>query len=117
MVTSRIWFTAAQKAELWERWKKRAKCCGHLAGAGKEEQDRRRCRDWHRHSINRRPLAALDRPSRRRCRDWHRHSINRSRSRHSHFHLRDAAPTPCRARPRLQTRYEFAGRAAPALSR
>ena len=22
MVTSRIWFTAAQKAELWERWKK-----------------------------------------------------------------------------------------------
>ena len=21
MVTSRIWFTAAQKAELWERWK------------------------------------------------------------------------------------------------
>ena len=20
MVTSRIWFTAAQKAELWERW-------------------------------------------------------------------------------------------------
>ena len=31
MVTSRIWFTAAQKGELWERWKKRAKCCGHLA--------------------------------------------------------------------------------------
>jgi hypothetical protein len=23
MVTSRIWFTAAQKAELWERWKSR----------------------------------------------------------------------------------------------
>ena len=21
MMTSRIWFTAAQKAELWERWK------------------------------------------------------------------------------------------------
>ncbi len=41
MVTSRILFTAAQKAELWERWKERAECCGHLAGAGKEEQDRR----------------------------------------------------------------------------
>ena len=22
MVTSRIWFTAAEKAELWERWKR-----------------------------------------------------------------------------------------------
>jgi hypothetical protein len=40
MVTSRIWFTAAQKAELWAM-EERAKCCGHLAGAGKEEQDRR----------------------------------------------------------------------------
>src|SRR6516225_4813148 len=28
MVTSRIWFTAAQKAELWERWKN-----GQSAGA------------------------------------------------------------------------------------
>jgi hypothetical protein len=34
MVTSRFWFTASQKAELWERWK-------NGAGAGKEEQDRR----------------------------------------------------------------------------
>ncbi len=41
MVTSRIWFTAVQKAELWERLEERAKRCGHLAGAGKEEQDRR----------------------------------------------------------------------------
>ena len=24
MVTSRIWFTAAQKAELWERWKRQS---------------------------------------------------------------------------------------------
>ena len=38
MVTSRIWFTAAQKAEAMEE---RAKCCGHFAGAGEEEQDRR----------------------------------------------------------------------------
>ncbi len=29
MVTSRIWFTAKQKAELWERWKN----VGHLSGA------------------------------------------------------------------------------------
>ena len=41
MVTSRIWFTAAQKAELVGAMEERAKCCGHLAGAGKEEQDRR----------------------------------------------------------------------------
>ena len=41
MVTSRIRFTAAQKAELWERWKNGAKYCGNLSGAGKEEQDRR----------------------------------------------------------------------------
>ena len=41
MVTSRIWFTAAHKAELWELMEARAKCCGHLSGAGKEEQDRR----------------------------------------------------------------------------
>ena len=41
MVTSRIRLTAAQQAELWEAME-RAKCCGHLRGAGKEEQDRRR---------------------------------------------------------------------------
>jgi len=41
MVTSRIRFTAIQKAELWERWKSGAKCVGHFACAGKEEQDRR----------------------------------------------------------------------------
>ena len=40
MGTSRISFAAAQKAELWERWKN-GQGCGHLAGAGKEEQDRR----------------------------------------------------------------------------
>ena len=39
MVTSRIWFTAAQKAELWERWKSRVKCCSDLPGTGSEEQD------------------------------------------------------------------------------
>jgi hypothetical protein len=27
MVTSRIWFTAAQKAELWERWKNGQSLC------------------------------------------------------------------------------------------
>ena len=35
MVTSRIWFTAAQKAELWERWKNRRipRCiCGRWEG-------------------------------------------------------------------------------------
>jgi hypothetical protein len=31
MVMSRIWFTAAQKAELWERWKNGQKCCGEFA--------------------------------------------------------------------------------------
>ena len=41
MGTSRIWFTAKQKAELWERWKNGQSAVGHLAGAGKEEQDRR----------------------------------------------------------------------------
>ena len=41
MVTSRIWFTEAQKAEPVGAMEERAKCCGHLAGAGKEEQDRR----------------------------------------------------------------------------
>ena len=41
MVTSRIWFTAAQKAELWERWKNGQSAAAILAGAGKEEQDRR----------------------------------------------------------------------------
>ena len=41
MVTSRIWFTAAQKAELWERWKNGQSAAAIPAGAGKEEQDRR----------------------------------------------------------------------------
>ena len=41
MVTSRIWFTAAQKAELWERWKNGQSAAAISAGAGKEEQDRR----------------------------------------------------------------------------
>ena len=40
MVTSRIWFTAAQKAELWERWKN-GQSAAAVAGAGKEKQDRR----------------------------------------------------------------------------
>jgi hypothetical protein len=31
MVTSRIWFTAAQKAELWERWKD-GQSAAHLGG-------------------------------------------------------------------------------------
>jgi hypothetical protein len=39
MVMSRIWFTAAQKAV--GAMEERAKCSGHLTGAGKEEQDRR----------------------------------------------------------------------------
>jgi hypothetical protein len=31
MMTSRIWFTAAQKAELWERWKNgQSAAHGHL---------------------------------------------------------------------------------------
>jgi hypothetical protein len=34
MVTSRIWFPAALGA-----MEERTKCCGHFAGAGKEEQD------------------------------------------------------------------------------
>jgi len=41
MVTSRIWFTAAQKAELWERWKNGQSAAAISRGAGKEEQDRR----------------------------------------------------------------------------
>ena len=36
MVTSRIWFTAAQKAELWERWKS-----GSSAAAISRALDRR----------------------------------------------------------------------------
>ena len=38
LVTSRIYrgFTAAEKAELWERWKNGESAEGHLAGAGKE---------------------------------------------------------------------------------
>ena len=38
MLTSRTLFTWKQKAELWERWKNGQSV---LAGAGKEEQDRR----------------------------------------------------------------------------
>ena len=41
MVTSRIWFTAKQKAELWERWKKGQSIVIDLPGAGAQEQDRR----------------------------------------------------------------------------
>jgi len=40
MVTSRVLFTAAQKAELWERWKN-GQSAAAIAGAGEEEQDRR----------------------------------------------------------------------------
>ena len=36
MVTSRIWFTAAQRAELWERWKN-----GQSAAAISRALDRR----------------------------------------------------------------------------
>jgi hypothetical protein len=39
MVTSRIWFTAAQKAELWERWKN-VQSAAAISRA-LEEQDRR----------------------------------------------------------------------------
>ena len=35
MVTSRIWFTAAQKAELWERWKN-----GQSAAGSRRNKDR-----------------------------------------------------------------------------
>ena len=41
MVTSRIWFTAAQKAELWERWKNGQSAAAISRALGKEEQDRR----------------------------------------------------------------------------
>ena len=42
MVTSRIWFTAAQKAELWERWKNGQSAAAAISpGAGKAEQDGR----------------------------------------------------------------------------
>jgi hypothetical protein len=40
MVTSRIWFTAKQKAELWERWKNGQSVLAISQGAGTEEQDR-----------------------------------------------------------------------------
>jgi len=39
MVTSRIWFTATQKAELWGALEERVKCCSDLPGTGSEEQD------------------------------------------------------------------------------
>ena len=38
MVTSRIWFTAAQKAELWERWKN-----GQASGEPRMLQGRNGC--------------------------------------------------------------------------
>ena len=41
MVTSRIRFTAAQKAELWERWKNGQSAAAISRAPGKEEQDRR----------------------------------------------------------------------------
>jgi hypothetical protein len=41
MMTSRIWFTAAQKAELWERWKN-GQSAAAISRARKEEQDRPR---------------------------------------------------------------------------
>ena len=41
MVTSRIWFTAAQKAELWERWKQGQSISSIGTGAGAKEQDGR----------------------------------------------------------------------------
>jgi DNA-binding response OmpR family regulator len=41
MVTSQIRFTAAQKGRAVGAMEERTKCCGHLSGAGKEEQDRR----------------------------------------------------------------------------
>jgi hypothetical protein len=42
MVTSRIWFTAAQKAELWERWKN-----GRSAAAISRALERKRSRPQH----------------------------------------------------------------------
>ena len=41
MVTSRIWFTAAQKAELWERWKNGKSVVAISRALEKEKQDRR----------------------------------------------------------------------------
>jgi hypothetical protein len=39
--TSRIWFTAQQKAELWERWRK-GQCIASIArNTGTTEQERR----------------------------------------------------------------------------
>jgi hypothetical protein len=35
MVTSRIWFTAAQKAELWERWKNGQSAAAHVVSDGR----------------------------------------------------------------------------------
>ena len=41
MMTSRIWFTGSAEGRAVGAMEERAKCCGHLAGTGKEEQDRR----------------------------------------------------------------------------
>ena len=41
MVTSRIWFHGSAEGRAVGAMEERAKCCGHLAGAGKEEQNRR----------------------------------------------------------------------------
>ena len=44
MVTSRIWYHGAAEGGSVGALEDRAECCGYLAGAGKEEQDRR-CTD------------------------------------------------------------------------
>jgi hypothetical protein len=53
MVTSRIWFTAAQKAELWERWKNGQSAAAISRALGGE-----------RHSRHSRSLAAAMNPHR-----------------------------------------------------
>jgi hypothetical protein len=40
MVTSRIWFTAAQKAELWERWKNGQSAAAISRGSDVPQPDR-----------------------------------------------------------------------------
>ena len=39
MVTSRIWFTAKQKAELWERWRKGQSAAAISRALERKEQD------------------------------------------------------------------------------
>lgn len=41
MVTSRIWFAAAQKAELWERWKNGQSVAAIQRTLERGEQERR----------------------------------------------------------------------------